>query len=80
MSMLEKTCFSFERVASTEKKTNKERLNGSATVAVPFLLPAMLDIWIQGLDADSTTQECDQERTNKGETVMRRNSQNWKLD
>lgn len=27
----------------------------------------MQDIWIQELDSDSTTQECDQESTNKGE-------------
>ena len=63
--MLEKTVFfSFKRVASTEQhatfRWKCER------VAVPFLFPGMPDIWIQELDADSTTQECDQDSTSKG--------------
>lgn len=36
-------------------------------VTVPLLLPAMPDIWMQERDSDSTTQECDQDSTNKGE-------------
>lgn len=35
------------------------------SMEVPFILSAMPDIWIQELDADSTTQECDQDNTNK---------------
>lgn len=55
-----------KRVASTEKQmTFRWKCE---RVAVSFLLPAMPDIWIQELDADSTTQECDQDSTNKGES------------
>lgn len=52
-------------MASTEKQMTFQWK--CERVAVPFLLPVMLDIWIQELDADSTTQECDQDSTNRGE-------------
>ena len=65
MSMLEKTCFCSKCVASTEKQCTFQWK--CKRVAVPFVLPAMPDIWIQELDADSTTKECDQDSTNKGE-------------
>ena len=55
-----------KRVASTEKQMTFQWK--CERVAVSFLLPAMPDIWIQELDADSTTQECDQDSTNKGES------------
>lgn len=63
--MLDKTVFFFKRVASTEKqRTFRWKCK---RVAVPFPLSAMPDIWIQEVDADSITQECDQDSTNKGE-------------
>lgn len=64
--MLEKTVFfCLKRVASTEKQRTFQWK--CKRVTVPFLLPAMPDIWMQERDSDSTTQECDQDSTNKGE-------------
>lgn len=48
-------------------KTKDISVEVQKRAAVPVPLPAMPDIWIQELDADSTTQECDQDSTNKGE-------------
>lgn len=64
--MLEKTVFLLEGVwrALKNKRTFQWKCK---RVAVPSPLPAMPDIWIQELDGDSTTQECDQDSTNKGE-------------
>lgn len=57
---------------------HRGHFSGSA-VAVPFLLPGMPDIWMQELDAVSTTHECDQRGTMKG-GIVRRNLQNGHLD
>lgn len=64
--MLEKTVFFFffKRVASTEQQMTF--LLKCERVTVPFLFPGMPDIWIQELEADSTTQECDQDSATKG--------------